>query len=557
MSTSLYKHPLKYKNSGYSHFFPQTMKPQFSSNLSRRQFLLTSATISGAIISNSLFSKSTFAQAPGIITSEKSRPQIPYGVASGDINADNAVIWSRSNKLSRMIVEYSTNETFRNFRRIMGATATEKSDFTSRINLSGLPQGQQIFYRVLFQDLENTNIYSAPSQGTFRTPIISNKGTKKDIFFAWSGDTAGQGWGINTEWGGMKIYESIRQLKPDFFIHSGDYIYADVPIQAEVKLDDGKIWKNLTTPEKSKVAETLAEFRGNYIYNLLDENVRRFNAEIPQLVQWDDHEVVNNWYPGEILDDSRYKVKDVSLLAKRAKKSFLEYTPIGFNANDPERIYRAFNYGSMLEIFMLDERSYRGANSPNRQPVASKDTAFLGNSQVQWLKSKLLNSQATWKVIASDMPLGLIVADGKVDFENISNGDGKALGRELEIADLLRFIKQKNIRNLIWLTADVHYAAAHYYDPNKAQFQDFKPFWEFVAGPMNSGTFGPNKLDNTFGPQVKFQSVSSDMKPNRPPLEELQFFGTVKINADSKVMTVALHNLGGKVIYSQDLQPEV
>jgi alkaline phosphatase D len=355
----------------------------------------------------------------------------------------------------------------------------------------------------------------------------------------------------------MKIYESIRQLKPDFFIHSGDYIYADAPIQAEVKLDDGKIWKNLTTPEKSKVAETLVEFRGNYVYNLLDENVRRFNAEIPQLVQWDDHEVVNNWYPGEILDDNRYKVKDVSLLAKRAKKSFLEYTPIAFNANDPERIYRAFNYGSILEIFMLDERSYRGANSPNRQPVASKDTAFLGNSQVQWLKSKLLNSQATWKVIASDMPLGLIVADGKVDFENISNGDGKALGRELEIADLLRFIKQKNIRNLIWLTADVHYAAAHYYDPNKAQFQDFKPFWEFVAGPMNSGTFGPNKLDNTFGPQVKFQSVSSDMKPNRPPSEELQFFGTLKINADSKVMTVALHNLGGKVIYSQDLQPEV
>ncbi len=76
------------------------MKPNFSSNLSRRQFLLTSATISGAIISNSLLPKPIFAQASGIITSEKSRPQIPYGVASGDINGDNAVIWSRSNKLS-------------------------------------------------------------------------------------------------------------------------------------------------------------------------------------------------------------------------------------------------------------------------------------------------------------------------------------------------------------------------------------------------------------------------------------------------------------------------
>jgi alkaline phosphatase D len=132
---------------------------------------------------------------------------------------------------------------------------------------------------------------------------------------------------------------------------------------------------------------------------------------------------------------------------------------------------------------------------------------FLGSIQLRWLKNKLQNSKATWKVIASDMPIGLIVPDGKSgNFENLANGDGPPLGREIELADLLRFIKQKNIRNVVWLTADVHYAAAHYYDPAKAQFTDFKPFWEFVAGPLNSGTFGPNKLDNTFGPQVKFKA---------------------------------------------------
>ncbi len=103
------------------------------------------------------------------------------------------------------------------------------------------------------------------------------------------------------------------------------------------------------------------------------------------------------------------------------------------------------------------------------------------------------------------------------------------------------------------LTADVHYAAAHYYDPNKAQFQEFTPFWEFVAGPLNSGTFGPNQLDNTFGPQVKFQSVDSTMKPNRSPSYNLQFFGTVKINSQTKAMSVALHNLQGKTLYKVDL----
>ena len=50
------------------------------------------------------------------------------------------------------------------------------------------------------------------------------------------------------------------------------------------------------TEEKSKVAETLGEFRANSADNLLDENVRRFNAEVPMLAQWDDHEVTNNWY---------------------------------------------------------------------------------------------------------------------------------------------------------------------------------------------------------------------------------------------------------------------
>ncbi len=526
------------------------MNSNLTQNLSRRRFLLFSAIATSGIVATNFLSKASFAQAPGIITSDKMRPKIPYGVASGDVNANSAVIWSRSDKPTRMIVDYATNESFKNPRRIIGPAALEVRDFTARVNLNNLPNGEQIFYRVIFQDLNNTNIYSLPSVGSLRTPAKNG-----DIFFAWSGDTAGQGWGINPDFGGMKIYETIRQLKPDFFIHSGDYIYADGPIEAEVKLDDGSIWKNIVTPEKSKVAETLQEFRGNYIYNLLDENVKRFNAEVPQLVQWDDHETVNNWYPGEILDDDddRYKVKSVSLLAARAKQAFMEYTPIRFNYNDPEQIYRSYKYGSNLEVLMLDQRSYRGPNTANRQERPSAETAFLGNSQVEWLKNQLLNSTATWKVIAADMPIGLLVKDGKTKFENASNGDGAPLGRELEIADLLRFIKQKNIRNVVWLTADVHYAAAHYYDPNKAQFTEFTPFWEFVAGPLNSGTFGPNQLDNTFGPEVKFQSVDLTMKPNRSPKDGLQFFGTVKINSQTRVMTVALHNLEGKTIYSVDL----
>src|SRR5262249_23917660 len=272
---------------------------------------------------------------------------------------------------ARMLVEWDTDERFRSPRPITGPAALESTDFTARVELADLPRGETIFYRVRFQDLAELRAFSVPVTGRLRTP----PGARRDILFAWGGDTAGQGWGIDPDRGGMRIYETMRRLDPHFFSHSVDTIYADGPITSEVPLDDGTLWRNRVTPAKAKVAETLDEFRGNYRYNLLDDNLRRFNAEVPQFVQWDDHETFNNWYPGRRLDeDARYQVKSVDLLAARAKRAFLEYTPLHPSPGDPERIYRAFRYGPSLELFMLDERSYRGPNTPNRQPAPNADT---------------------------------------------------------------------------------------------------------------------------------------------------------------------------------------
>jgi len=495
-------------------------------------------------------------RAPAVIVSEKLRPALPCGVQSGDVTPGRAVIWSRSDRPARMIVEYAASESFRDARRLIGPTASAATDFTARVDLRGLPPGEQIFYRVTFQDPTDPRVSSAPVAGRLRTAPAPAGGARRDVVFTWGGDTVGQGWGINPEFGGMRIYEAMRRLAPDFFIHSGDTIYADGPVQAEVKLDDGRVWKNLVTPEKAKVAETLDEFRGNYRYNLLDDNLRRFNAEVAQFVQWDDHEVRNNWYPGQFLDDARYQVKSVDLLAGRARRAFLDYAPLRPAAGDPGRIFRAFGYGPWLDIFMLDERSYRGPNTANRQTAPGRETAFLGTGQLAWLKSRLAVSRATWKVIASDMPLGLMVRDGHQRFENAANGDGPPLGRELEVADLLRFVKRRKIRNVIWVTADVHYAAAHHYDPARAVSADFLPFWEFVAGPLHAGTFGPGELDPTFGPEVRFLSLPPGMKPNRPPSDGLQFFGAVRIDGRTETMTVTLHDLEGTKIFGVELPPQ-
>ncbi|MGH9766853.1 MAG: alkaline phosphatase D family protein, partial [Blastocatellia bacterium] len=292
--------------------------------MNRRKFLSRLAKTSGGLVFVNVAPRQFFADTPAIITSDKIRPVAPFGAQCGDITANRAVIWSRSDKAARMIVEYSTTESFQNARRIIGPAAIEPTDFTARVDLAELPAGQKIFYRVTFQSLEDAKAFSEGVTGSFLTA----PNTKRDVSFVWGGDVCGQGWGINPEFGGMKIYEAMRRMQPDLFIHSGDAIYADGVIPAEVKLDDGSIWKNITTPEKSKVAETLDEFRGNYRYNLLDENLRRFNSEVPMLAQWDDHETRNNWYPGQILEDDKYVVKSVDLLSARARRAFLDYMPI-------------------------------------------------------------------------------------------------------------------------------------------------------------------------------------------------------------------------------------
>jgi alkaline phosphatase D len=136
--------------------------------------------------------------------------------------------------------------------------------------------------------------------------------------------------------------------------------------------------------------------------------------------------------------------------------------------------------------------------------------------------------------------------------EAVSQGDnGAPLGRELQMAGVLSSIKRHRVRNVVWITTDVHYTAAHYYDPATAAFQDFDPFWEFVSGPLNAGAFGPNVLDRTFGPTVKFQAVPP--RAGASPLEGCQYFGEIAIDGHSSELTTRLRDYTGAVLYSVTL----
>lgn len=512
-----------------------------------------------------------YAARPSAVALVRNRLLLPSGIATGDVTADSGVLWSRASGPGRLVASLLAVDDGgqplrggRAFQRVLrGSIASEATDFTSKINAQHLPSGTRFALTMHFEDPEGNAGETA--QGSFSTAPGSNTNglgaiggrTGRGQSFVWSGDTAGQGWGINEDIGGMRGYAAMHATRPDFFIHSGDTIYADGPIAAQVTEPDGQVWRNLVTEEVSKVAETLNEFRGRHRYNLMDRNVRAMYAEVPVIAQWDDHETTNNWYPGEVLTDSRYTERSVDVLAARGRQAWQEYQPIaeisdGSTGFEPARIYRKISRGPQLDIFCLDMRTFKDPNTDGKETHL---THILGQEQADWLIKEVSRSKATWKVISADLPLGLIVPDGPGNQESLANRDaGAPLGKELELAGVLSAFKRNRVKNVVWLTADVHYCAAHHYSPERAAFQDFDPFWEFVAGPINAGTFGPGQLDGTFGPEVAFFKAGAYANES-PRSGESQYFGHMDLNEDD-VFTVSLRNANGGVLWSKELHPE-
>jgi alkaline phosphatase D len=65
---------------------------------------------------------------------------------------------------------------------------------------------------VRFEDLNDINSVSEPTVGRLRTAPSG----LRDVSFVWSGDTAGQGWGIDEARGGMTAYSTVLKHRPDF-----------------------------------------------------------------------------------------------------------------------------------------------------------------------------------------------------------------------------------------------------------------------------------------------------------------------------------------------------
>ena len=506
-----------------------------------RRTLLRAATVAGVAPLGTITSAGAV---PALLRTD--RPVLTHGVQTGDPLAGSALVWTRADRPSRMIVEVSDRPDLAHADRIEGPSLTPDTDHTGKLRVPC--RSRTTYYRVTAEDLDGRTA-SEPVLGSFRVPPSS----ADRVRLVWSGDIVGQGWGINPDLGGMRIFSAMADRDPDLFLCSGDTVYADGPLTETVTLPDGRTWRNVVIPEKLKVAEKLTEFRGQFNYNLLDANLRALAASTVQINQWDDHEVTNNWYPGEILaTDDRYTEKRVDVLAQRAFQAFHEWVPLDPAQAVDGRVYRRIPYGPDVEIFVVDMRTYRDANGPNTDPAGH----ILGARQAAWLVDALASSTATWKLVAADMPIGVQVPDGPTAWEAVANGlAGAPSGREAELAGVLRGLKERGVRNVVWLTADVHYTAAHHYSPARAAVADFDEFWEFVSGPLNAGAFGPNPLDDTFGPEAVF--VAAPPAANTSPLDGFQNFGEIEVSPGGEELRATLRGATGQELWSITLPKAV
>ena len=199
----------------------------------------------------------------------------------------------------------------------------------------------------------------------------------------------------------FNIMDAIREKKPEFFLHLGDTIYSDL---------EGR-------------AQRLSQFRDKYVANRQDEPTQRLFAETSLFVVWDDHEVADN-YPA------------ANPLAPIGRRAFMDYWPVRQDPTDSQRIYRSARWGSGAELFILDTRQYRDRAAGS----------ILGGRQKRWFLDGLANSIARFKFVCTPVPFSSPAAD-------------KWGGYPADRDEILKAIKEKNIHGVIFLTADVHYAA--------------------------------------------------------------------------------------------------
>jgi len=382
---------------------------------------------------------------------------------STEVRSTAAIVWARAAQAGPVTVELTPSG---GAPRTIGRQASDADDLVVRVDLEGLTPATRHSYAVR-QGGEH-------AEGEFTTAPASADATT--VTFLWSGDLGGGGFCRLLD-GGYRIFRAMARHAADFFLFAGDTVYQDVPCS-----------RPGTVPGANFVARTLSEFRAKHRYNREDPAVQDFLRRTPVFANWDDHEVRND-FSGT-----------VEPLMPVGRQAFLDYFPIVTGSDDRYRMYRAMRWGRLLELFILDTRQYR---SDNGEPDGPGKT-MLGAAQRRWLLEAVTGSTATWKVVVSSVPLAIPTGrpdrrDSWTDVSVFGLPPEQGTGFVTERDSILRTLRTRGVRNLIFLAADVHHAELIRHHPTS----DWS-FHEFVAGPLSATTGRPRPLDARLNSRTLF-----------------------------------------------------
>src|SRR5215204_322239 len=406
---------------------------------------------------------------------------IKYGIASGDVTQNSTIIWSKSNAQSIMNVLYNKSNDFLNnsSNTVLKTLVNSSTDFAGHMKLVDLQPNTTYYYKVWFTDLNNSSLKSDYKTGKFKTSPNDKDITK--INFVIAGDLGGSTLCRQQDIG-YSIFSIMKSTAPDFFVFNGDQIYADGTCNNLTNLvkNDYRYWK----------------------YNREDPHLQNLLNETFMYSQSDDHEVIDNYGNWFFYEVSKYpnerNKSGYSNLVKTGINYFFEFSPIEKNQENPDQIYRMFQWGKNLDLFLLDVHSYRSVNT--LPDTLQNNKTLYGKQQLDWLMNKLLSSNATWKIISNPIPITIPDCIGYMHACNnwATNNASNTLTFTKERNQFLKFLDERNIKNIIFLTTDVHYAATVKVSQDFVRDGDLFTFYEMTNGPLSVYSIDkPYPLDPT------------------------------------------------------------
>jgi alkaline phosphatase D len=463
------------------------------------------------------------APAPGAVF------EATHGVAAGDVTGTRAVIWSRTARYSAMHVTVESG----GHARHQHFYVTEGRDFTGKATFTALTPDTRYRYSVGFTPSEAVEPEPAHvASGIFQTAPDSN--ADRDVTFGWSGDLGG----LNvcrdkTE--SYPIFRTIDGSRLSFFIGLGDMVYADMACK------ERGLYGNDQIPTPVAESTTVRQYWAHWKYNREDAGLRRLLASTAYYGVWDDHEVANDFSP----NDAWHRFPPYTIgadLLPLGRRALQDYNPIFEDPSAPNRFYGKYRWGKHLDLIVLDTRSYRDDDFVADD--AARPKTMLGRQQREWFEKSVLESDATWKVVVSSVPIAIPTGRGAPYRDGWADYDGKS-GNERELTDMFRKFRDAQVRRLVFITTDVHFATGLVYTPFP-ETPDFRVL-EFSSGPLTAMLLPTHSLDSSLHPERLFFFGPPEQPHSWNEAKRFMNWGRIEVARSGSLSVSILDGLGAEV----------